>query len=268
MAAGAGLGRTAAGGRRGSVVRQGKRRQRLRVARRAQLSGPRGTAGAGARSHVGGREEELRPSGVRRELLGCAARLRQPCSSLNLGERAGTARFVLRSRRRCRYEVLRVKDVNQRCLQPGAAQQAPAGCRVLSRCALQVLYEDCRMVAVNAPYVAGFLAFREVPFMVEAVQRLQQEQPELRPQVLLVDGNGLLHQRGFGVACHLGVLTDLPCVGVAKNLLHVDGLVKDELHKEQVKPDSFPAEERRYFPSDGHLRGCPWYGPARLQQQL
>lgn len=183
VAAGAGLGRTAAGGRRGSVVRQGKRRQRLRVARRAQLSGPRGTAGAGARSHVGGREEELRPSGVRRELLGCAARLRQPCSSLNLGERAGTARFVLRSRRRCRYEVLRVKDVNQRCLQPGAAQQAPAGCRVLSRCALQVLYEDCRMVAVNAPYVAGFLAFREVPFMVEAVQRLQQEQPELRPQV-------------------------------------------------------------------------------------
>lgn len=79
--------------------------------------------------------------------------------------------------------MLRVKDVNQRCLQPGAAQQAPAGCRVLSRCALQVLYEDCRMVAVNAPYVAGFLAFREVPFMVEAVQRLQQEQPELRPQV-------------------------------------------------------------------------------------
>uniref|UniRef100_A0A8C9EZ52 Endonuclease V n=1 Tax=Pavo cristatus TaxID=9049 RepID=A0A8C9EZ52_PAVCR len=101
------------------------------------------------------------------------------------------------------------------------------------------------MVAVSAPYVAGFLAFREVPFMVEAVQRLQREQPDLRPQVLLVDGNGLLHQRGFGVACHLGVLTDLPCVGVAKNLLHVDGLVKDELHKEQIcslqkKGDTFP----------------------------
>uniref|UniRef100_A0A803Y7V5 Endonuclease V n=1 Tax=Meleagris gallopavo TaxID=9103 RepID=A0A803Y7V5_MELGA len=116
---------------------------------------------------------------------------------------------------------------------------------VLSYPGLEVLYEDCRMVAVSAPYVAGFLAFREVPFMVEAVQRLQREQPELRPQVLLVDGNGLLHQRGFGVACHLGVLTDLPCVGVAKNLLHVDGLAKDELHKEQIrslqkKGDTFP----------------------------
>ncbi|NWT04577.1 ENDOV Endonuclease, partial [Mionectes macconnelli] len=116
---------------------------------------------------------------------------------------------------------------------------------VLSYPALEVLYEDCRMVAVTAPYVAGFLAFREVPFLVEAVQRLQQEEPRLRPQVLLVDGNGLLHHRGFGVACHLGVLTDLPCVGVAKNLLQVDGLVRDELHREQIRSlqrsgDTFP----------------------------
>lgn len=42
------------------------------------------------------------------------------------------------------------------------------------------------MVAVNAPYVAGFLAFREVPFLVEAVQRLQQEEPGLKPQVWLI----------------------------------------------------------------------------------
>ncbi|XP_048179420.1 endonuclease V isoform X4 [Corvus hawaiiensis] len=102
-------------------------------------------------------------------------------------------------------------------------------------CLPQVLYQDCRMVAVSAPYVAGFLAFREVPFLVEAVQRLQQEEPQLQPQVLLVDGNGLLHPRGFGTACHLGVLTDLPCIGVAKNLLQVDGLVRDELHREQVR---------------------------------
>uniref|UniRef100_A0A8C6ZHC4 Endonuclease V n=1 Tax=Nothoprocta perdicaria TaxID=30464 RepID=A0A8C6ZHC4_NOTPE len=64
-------------------------------------------------------------------------------------------------------------------------------------------------------------------------------------QVLLVDGNGLLHHRGFGVACHLGVLTDLPCIGVAKNLLQVDGLARDELHREQIRSlqmegDTFP----------------------------
>ncbi|KAM5307775.1 endonuclease V isoform 4-T4 [Glossophaga mutica] len=67
--------------------------------------------------------------------------------------------------------------------------------------------------------------------------------PEL--EVLLVDGNGRLHPRGFGVACHLGVLTDLPCVGVAKKLLQVDGLENDALHKDKIRllragGDSFP----------------------------
>uniref|UniRef100_A0A8D2Q7P4 Endonuclease V n=1 Tax=Varanus komodoensis TaxID=61221 RepID=A0A8D2Q7P4_VARKO len=52
------------------------------------------------------------------------------------------------------------------------------------------------MVDVHAPYVAGFLAFREVSFLVEAVQRLEEKEPALRPQVLLVDGNGILHHRG------------------------------------------------------------------------
>ncbi|NXU20987.1 ENDOV Endonuclease, partial [Pardalotus punctatus] len=117
----------------------------------------------------------------------------------------------------------------------GDDSRACASLVVLSYPALEVLYQDCRMVTVSAPYVAGFLAFREVPFLVEAVQRLQQEEPQLQPQVLLVDGNGLLHPRGFGTACHLGVLTDLPCIGVAKNLLQVDGLVRDELHREQVR---------------------------------
>ncbi|NXY15969.1 ENDOV Endonuclease, partial [Atrichornis clamosus] len=117
----------------------------------------------------------------------------------------------------------------------GDDSSACASLVVLSYPALEVLYQDCRMVAVTAPYVAGFLAFREVPFLVEAVQRLQQEEPKLQPQVLLVDGNGLLHPRGFGIACHLGVLTDLPCIGVAKNLLQVDGLARDELHREQVR---------------------------------
>ncbi|KFO06787.1 Endonuclease V, partial [Balearica regulorum gibbericeps] len=136
----------------------------------------------------------------------------------------------------------------------GDDTRACASLVVLSYPALEVLYEDCRMVAVSAPYVPGFLAFREVPFLVEAVQRLQTSSNLSAQeitflfwlfQVLLVDGNGLLHPRGFGVACHLGVLTDLPCVGVAKNLLQVDGLVRDERHREQVhslrrEGDTFP----------------------------
>ncbi|XP_069916288.1 endonuclease V isoform X7 [Oryctolagus cuniculus] len=116
----------------------------------------------------------------------------------------------------------------------GDSASACASLVVLSFPELQVVYEESRMVRLTAPYVSGFLAFREAPFLVDAVQRLREKQPDLMPQVLLVDGNGVLHHQGFGVACHLGVLTDLPCIGVAKKLLQVDGLEKDAAHKEQA----------------------------------
>ncbi|XP_058417805.1 endonuclease V isoform X3 [Diceros bicornis minor] len=127
----------------------------------------------------------------------------------------------------------------------GDSVSACASLVVLSYPELEVVYEDCRMVSLTAPYVSGFLAFREVPFLVDAVRRLREKEPHLMPQVLLVDGNGVLHHQGFGVACHLGILIDLPCIGVAKKLLQVDGLENNALHKEKIRllrarGDSFP----------------------------
>ncbi|XP_036924723.1 endonuclease V isoform X3 [Sturnira hondurensis] len=116
----------------------------------------------------------------------------------------------------------------------GDSVRACASLVVLSYPELEVVYEDCRMVSLTAPYLSGFLAFREVPFLVDAVQRLREEEPGLVPQVLLVDGNGVLHPQGFGVACHLGVLTGLPCIGVAKKLLQVDGLENNDQHKDKA----------------------------------
>ncbi|XP_023555066.1 endonuclease V isoform X5 [Octodon degus] len=109
----------------------------------------------------------------------------------------------------------------------------------------KVVYEDSRMISLTAPYISGFLAFREMPFLVDAVHRLQEKEPNLMPQVLLVDGNGVLHHQGFGIACHLGVLTGLPCIGVAKKLLQVEGLENNAAHKEKIQllhagGDTFP----------------------------
>ncbi|XP_075436156.1 endonuclease V [Ascaphus truei] len=126
---------------------------------------------------------------------------------------------------------------------------------VLSYPDLEVIYEECCMVTLEAPYRAGYLAFREVPSLVDAVHRLREKNRSLMPQVLLVDGNGILHHRGFGVACHLGVRTSLPCIGVAKNLLQVDGLENNDAHKEQIRQLQSGGDAFNLTGSSGRILG-------------
>ncbi|MGD8534012.1 MAG: endonuclease V, partial [Gammaproteobacteria bacterium] len=62
------------------------------------------------------------------------------------------------------------------------------------------------------PYIPGLLSFREIPVLLDAIEALGR-----RPDLVICDGQGIAHPRRFGLACHLGVLTDLPAIGVAKS---------------------------------------------------
>ena len=60
---------------------------------------------------------------------------------------------------------------------------------------LRVVYQDLQMVQMTAPYIPGFLAFREADCLIELVNKQRRSRPELTPGVLMVDGNGILHPR-------------------------------------------------------------------------
>ena len=85
----------------------------------------------------------------------------------------------------------------------------------LYRCPEMQWIEQALAVRVlRVPYIPGYLSFREGPAIIDALGKFHQ-----RPDVILVDGQGIAHPRGIGIASHLGILLDVPAIGCAKTRL-------------------------------------------------
>ncbi|MBA1275499.1 deoxyribonuclease V [Stutzerimonas azotifigens] len=85
---------------------------------------------------------------------------------------------------------------------------------LLDASTLEPVAQSLARIPTSMPYVPGLLSFRELPAVLQALEALPQV-----PDMIFSDGQGIAHPRRLGIAAHLGVVTGLPTIGVAKKIL-------------------------------------------------
>jgi deoxyribonuclease V len=96
-------------------------------------------------------------------------------------------------------------------------EECCGACVVMDYETREVVEERTVFSFVDFPYIPSFLAFREFPIIKQVIESLS-----IVPSVVIVDGNGILHPCGLGLASHVGVRLNIRTIGVAKSLLMGD----------------------------------------------
>ena len=137
-----------------------------------------------------------------------------------------------------------------------------AGFVVIDSADFSTVTEATAISEAAFPYVPGFLSFREIPALVEAWKTLT-----IVPDVLVIDGHGTAHPRRMGLACHAGLVFDVPTFGCAKSLLigtHAPlarerGATAPLIHKDEIVGMAVRTRDgvSPVYVSPGHLMDLP-----------
>lgn len=118
----------------------------------------------------------------------------------------------------CKY--VRIKPLDRPIRSVAGADASYLGDKVIGVISV-FSYNDMRLIeeawsidTVRLPYIPGLLSFREGPSLLQALMKLS-----FIPDLILFDGHGICHPERFGLASHMGVILDLPTIGVAKSIL-------------------------------------------------
>ncbi len=79
---------------------------------------------------------------------------------------------------------------------------------------LEIIEEKYTIKPIKFPYIPGYRAYRELPAMIKAYKKLEEQ-----PDVIFVEGHGIAHPRGLGLASHFGLAIAKPTIGIAKTAL-------------------------------------------------
>ncbi len=133
--------------------------------------------------------------------------------------------------------------------------QAQAENKIISSIAvlneqLKKVEDQTAVLDAKFPYIPGYLYYREGPAVIEAFRKLK-----TKPNILLIEGHGILHPLRMGMASQIGVILDIPTIGIAKSLLcgevEEDGMImfNNEIRGFELKTRNY---SKPIYISPGH----------------
>lgn len=100
----------------------------------------------------------------------------------------------------------------------------------------KVVYRSHKYYQLTTPYIPSYLAFREIDPLMDLITQQINIQPQLKPDVIMVDGNGQWHERYAGLACFVGVKTGIPTIGVGKSFYNLSNNT-ESMNKNDIVKD-------------------------------